>query len=433
MPERTLPDSLWVATANAGAATRPLDGDHNADVAIVGAGFCGLRAALVLREAGVDVAVIDAGEIGWGASGRAGGQVNPIGHQPPAVIHHRWRSQFGEDYAARFVKMYINSADELFALVNKYQIQCEAEQNGWIRGLHSNAAKPQFEKMYQGWRRAGAKLRLIERAELATLSGCNHYRMGWVAASGGSVQPLSYVRGLAAAAIAAGANIFTHTHARTIRQQSGKWRLKTDNGTIAADYILLCTNGYTDKLYQGLHKSLLPIISIQAATAPLTATQSAQILPHRHTFADTRRVIFYFKKTADNRLVFGSAGTTDETPGKADKKRIMAALRSVYPQFPALKIEYIWGGRIAFTADHLPHIHQPAAGVYAGLGCNGRGVAMATIMGRLLAELVLGKPPDELPLPISPIKNYPLHRFQRIGLRLAVPWMALRDRIESTR
>jgi len=109
----------------------------------------------------------------------------------------------------------------------------------------------------------------------------------------------------------------------------------------------------------------------------------------------------------------------------------MKGLQTVYPQFPELKVDYIWGGRIAVTQDHLPHIHQPASGIYAGLGCNGRGVAMSTVMGRLLAEAVMGKADSELPLPVTAMKKYPFHRFHRTGIRLLVPIKELQDGYEA--
>ncbi|MGB1311881.1 MAG: NAD(P)/FAD-dependent oxidoreductase, partial [Leucothrix sp.] len=190
-------------------------------------------------------------------------------------------------------------------------------------------------------------------------------------------------------------------------------------------------NGYSDALFPDLAKSIVPVISIQAATPVLTDAQNAEILPGRQTFADTRRVIFYFKKTAENRLVFGSAGVTAESPAASDRERIMQGLRTVYPQFPELSIDYIWGGRLAVTQDHLPHIHQPAPGLHAGLGYNGRGVAMSTVMGRLLAEAAMGKSKNDLPLPVTPIKKYPFHRFHRTGIRLLVPWKEYCDRKEA--
>ncbi len=430
-----LPDSLWAATANPAPTQSALRGDIKTDVAIVGAGFTGLRAALVLAQQGVDAVVVDAGQVGWGASGRNGGQVNPIAHESPDNTRHKWAQQFGKQQAAayteRFTQMYLNSADELFELVRTYNIQCDAEQNGWIRAAHGPAAIPAFEQLMQGWNAVGAGLEPLDQSMLQQMGGTRSYQRGWLAKRGGSVQPMSYARGLASAALAAGATIYADTPINRLQQHGKHWQLTSAAGTISAEKVLLCTNGYSDDLFPGLRTSIVPVISIQSATQVLSEQQIAEILPGRQTFADSRRVIFYWRKTAENRLVFGSAGIAAEVATQADRQRILSGLRTVYPQFPELRPEYIWGGRIAVTADHLPHLHQPAPGLYAGLGYNGRGVAMATMMGRLLAELALGKAVDEMPLPVTEIKKYPFHRFHRTGIRLLVPFMELRDRREA--
>lgn len=431
MTERTLPNSLWAATAAPAPETHPLTEAISADVAIVGAGYAGLRTALELASAGTNVCVIDAGDIGWGASGRSGGQVNPIGHEAPAVVASRWRVPMEHEQVQRYIRFTTGAADELFHLVRRWNIDCDAEQNGWIRGVHGTRAKADFYQLFEGWQATGTPMRLIDRDELEQLSGARGYLMGWIAERGGSVQPLSYVRGLAHAAIVTGARVYTHTRAASLRRHASRWRLDTARGTIDADQVVLCTNAYTDELFKGLRESVVPVTSAQAATAPLSDNQIATILPRRHTFADTRRVICYFRKTADNRLVFGSRGSDHNDPDMSDRRRMVSRLRAVFPQFPDLNIEYLWSGRIAFTLDHLPHVHELAPGLNAGLGCNGRGVAMATAMGKQLASWVLSRESKDLAIPVTPLRTVPFHRFHRIGLRTAVWWKTLCDRIEA--
>lgn len=426
-----LPDSLWAATAVAGPDTPTLTDSITVDVAIVGAGFCGLRTALELAKAGTSVAVIDAGDIGWGASGRNGGQVNPIGHESPATVASRWHLPLEHDQVQRYVHFTTSAANGLFDLVREHNIDCDAEQNGWIRAAHGNKALPAFQAMFDGWQATGTPIRLLDHNELEQLSGTSAYTMGWLAKHGGSVQPLSYARGLARAALNAGAKIFTHSKAHSLQQTESGWRLRTAQGNVDADTVVLCANGYTDQLFKGLRETVVPVVSIQGATQPLTKAQIDTILPQRQTFADTRRVIFYFRKAADNRLVFGSAGNNPDKPGISDRQRLIKGLRTVYPQFPELDIDYIWGGRIAVTRDHLPHIHELAPGVITGLGCNGRGVAMASAMGQQLALWALQRNSETLGLPVSPMLKFPLHRFHRIGVRTTVWWSMFRDRLES--
>jgi len=431
MSTLSLPDSLWAATANPGPSTFPLLHSQSFDVAIVGAGFCGLRTAIELATAGVSVCVIDAGDIGWGASGRNGGQVNPIGHEPPQTIADRWKLPLEHEQVQRYIQFTIGSANGLFDLVRKHNIDCDAEQNGWIRGMHGNAAKPAFDNLFAGWQATGTPMRMLDQNELETLSGTRGYKQGWVADHAGSVQPLSYARGLARAALAAGATIFTQSNVNKLSREGSQWILTSDNGSVSANTVVLSTNGYTDSLFTGLRETVVPVVSIQGATQPLSQGQIDSILPQRHTFADTRRVIFYFKKTADNRLVFGSAGTDPNTPSAADKQRLITGLRTVFPHHTDLNIEYLWGGRIAITRDHLPHINELAPGLIAGLGCNGRGVAMSTAMGKQLATWVLERDSANLSVPLSPLLPFPLHQFHRIGVRTTVWWSMLRDKLEA--
>lgn len=431
MKKQTIPNSLWLATAAGAPETSPLKSDLSVDVAIVGAGFNGLRAATCLAEAGKSVCVLEAGEIGWGASGRNGGQVNPIGHESPASIGERWQGMHGSESVEKFTNCVIGSADEVFDVVRRYQIDCDAEQNGWIRAVHGPAAQAHFDAMFRGWSDAGAELRAIDQDELRELSGTSAYRSGWVAARGGSVQPLSYVRGLARAAIDAGAIVHTQSPVNDLRQSGDSWVLQVGASTIKTDQVIVSTNGYTDDLCGGLKKSIVPIVSIQAATEPLSDEQNQKILPGRHTFADTRRVIYYFKKTADGRLVFGSAGFSGEQPGMPDRRRIKEGLQRVYPFLDGIEIDFIWGGRIAVTQDHLPHIHQLAPGLWSGLGFNGRGVAMATVMGRLLAELAMGVDQRDIPVPVTALKSFPFHSFHRVGAKVVLHWSEFLDKRES--
>jgi len=144
-------------------------------------------------------------------------------------------------------------------------------------------------------------------------------------------------------------------------------------------------------------------------------------------------VVYYFKKTADQRLVFGTAGFSGEQPGPSDMQRIQKGLSNVYPFLDGIKIDYLWGGRVALTQDHLPHIHQPAPGLWAGLGFNGRGVAMSTVFGRLLAELALGSDTDKIPVPVTRIKAFPFHRFHGIGAKAVLHLREYLDARESRR
>jgi glycine/D-amino acid oxidase-like deaminating enzyme len=423
-----MPESLWAATALPAPAAPALEGERKADVAIVGGGFAGLRAALVLAEAGSDVVLLEAAEPGWGASGRNGGQVNPL---LPVNTPEETRALIGPTYGERLIELAIASADEVFSLVARYGIDCDARQDGWIRAARYPGPMRDLERHAASWRRAGADIAFAEGAELATLTGTDYYRLGAVTRRGGAIQPLSFARGLAAAAIAAGASVHGGSPVASLTREDGGWRLATPAGSVLAGRVLLCTNGYTDGLRPGLKQTVIPVISAQMATRPLPHNLRASMLPEGHTFADARRLVYYGRFDRDGRFLLGGIGFTEQSGDHPSFRRIMRVAIDIFPQLRGVEWEFRWGGRVAMTRDHLPHLHEPAPGLLAGLGFNGRGVAMATVMGRILAERALGADPADLPLPTTPLRGYPLHAFHPLGLRSHIAWLGLRDGLDG--
>lgn len=404
-----------------------LSGDITCDVAIVGAGFTGLRAAHRLAENGSSVVVLDAGDVGYGASGRTGGQVNPIlpFNGPKAL-----RERLGPTYFERLSEVSIGSADSLFSFIEKYQIDCQARQNGWLRVDHCDKARSVSRENAEEWNRCGANFQFIEGDELFKLAGTPAYRSGVLTPRGGAVQPLSLVRGLARLSLGAGARIFGRTPVTLLQQKSKGWRLQTPSGSVTSEWVVLATNGYTDGLLRGLMTSLFPIVSIQIATPTLTEEQIGTILPGGQTISDTRRVIMYSRREPDDRIVFGGHGKMDRDGTLSGFEWLKKDAERVFPQLRGVEWEFSWGGRLALTDDRLPHLHEPAKGLLAGLGYNGRGVAMSNVMGTVLADRILGAPQESLPFPVSPIKKIPFRNIQLLGKGAAIRWLQFLDRLE---
>ncbi len=178
-----------------------------------------------------------------------------------------------------------------------------------------------------------------------------------------------------------------------------------------------------------MKKTIVPLISVQAVTRPLTVAEYQRILPEGQTLSDTRRVIYYCRKDNRNRLLFGSLGIS-ESCNASDRSRLHKGLAKVFPELTPSDLEMYWGGRLAFTPDILPHQHEPAPGILAGLGYNGRGVAMGTVMGRILAERVCGKSGDDLPIPTTRFKAFPFHSFHKIGTYSAIKYYEMRDALD---
>ena len=425
MPEPV--NSLWVSNAIAEPPTTQLNSDIEADTVIVGAGFTGLRAALMLAEAGQNVAVLEANTIAWGASGRNGGQVNPL---PPENSPATMEKHVGPKYMPRIAKTMLDSADELFGIIDKYKIDCQARQKGWLRVDHYPQAMQSSRSIAKAWGEYGIEIQYLEGNELRQETGSKVFQTGILVPKGGAIQPLSYARGLAQCAINAGASIFTDTPVLSLIRKGTKWQVITAQGVITTNCVLLCTNGYTDSLLPGLAESIIPLVSIQMATGPLAEDKIQSILPKGRTISDTRRTIVYGRREPDNRILLGSLGRLSERGDEVAFSDLKLEAERIYSVLKDVKWQFHWSGQIAITQDHLPHLHEPEPGLLAGLGYNGRGVAMSNVMGRVLAERVLGKTAGESPFPTTKIKTYPFHRFYKTGAKALMWWMRNKDQRE---
>lgn len=423
------PASLWAATATMPHPHPPLKTSLEVDVTVIGAGFTGLRAALYLAEAGTKVAVVDAGDVGYGASGRTGGQVNPM---LPINTPQKLKKLLGNTYFERLAETSLNSADEVFNLINDYQIDCQARQNGWLRALHSHKALKDTMAGIAEWNQFGANMEIIDRDEIQKRAGTKAYHAGILTPRGGAIQPMSFVVGLANEAKKHGCQIFGQSAVIELGKSSGKWLAQTKSGSIKSSWVIVATNGYTGDLIPKLATSIMPVTPIQIATDPLPQEVIGSVLPQGHTVSDSRRVIMYARREPDNRMVYGSHGKIFPSEKVGGSERLIKDATRVFPQLKGVNWTYRWGGRIAITDDHLPHLHEPKPGLLVGLGYNGRGVAMSNVMGRVMAERVLGKPADALPFPTNRIKDVPLRPIKMLGMGTAIWFMRLMDYLETS-
>jgi sarcosine oxidase len=429
MQREHIPERIhWHRTAIAPPACESLTGDTSADVVIVGAGLTGLRAAIDLADAGTDVVVLEAQQIGFGASGRSGGQCNPIWRKTPQELIRL----LGQAQAEQLIRTTLSSADDLFFDIKKFGIDCGAEQNGWVQAAHSTKTAREMSVLGNAWRDAGADISELHGADVEKACGSSSYRFALRHAKGGFVHPLSLTRGYATTAQSMGARLFEDCHVKAIKRVDGRWQVTTPSGTIAAEQVVLTTNAYTDKLWPDLRKSLLPMVSVSLATAPLSTEQQASVLPGRVTVSDSRLSIYYSRYDADNRLIFGCVGSNDSAKTFGGLNRLRKGLRTVFPQIGDIPIECTWAGRIGVTPEMMPHLHEPASGVLAGLGFSGRGIAMTSVMGRTLARKLLGGANSELAFPVTPIKPIAGHWAARQLVPFMAPLMSMRDSLGIT-
>jgi glycine/D-amino acid oxidase-like deaminating enzyme len=421
--------SLWSATAAPGPTLGQLTQSVRAQVAIVGAGYTGLNAALHLAAAGRDVVVLEAVEVGDRASGLNGGQVIPgVKHDPDML-----EEIFGPVVGSRLVDTVASGPDRVFDLIQKYEIACAATRTGWIQPATSAAALEMIAMRAGQWRHRGADVELLSATETARLTGSQRYSGGWIDRRGGTVQPLSYVRGLARAARGEGARIFSRTPATDLARTDREWCIRTPRGSVVSPTVILATDAYTDRLIDPLRRTLIPVPSFQVATEPLPEKMRQTILPEGQSASDTWHLMRYFRLDATGRLIMGSRGTFADVPAAVAARHHYRAVREIFPQLEGIRYEYHWGGLVGMTRDHLPHLHEVAPGLLTGLGYNGRGVAMATVMGRILADRVLGVPVADLAFPVTPLAPIPLHRFNQFGARVAIQGLRAMDGLARAR
>ena len=419
-----LAPSLWSATAAPAPPTPPLEESTAADVCIVGGGFAGLSTALHLAERGIRAVVLEAREPGWGASGRNGGQVIPgFKYDPDEIV-----GMFGAERAQRLIEFGGGTADVVFELIEKHRMDVPQLRSGWIQGAHTAAAVTLVKARAEQWSRLGASVQLLDKPEMTRLLGTDKYLGGWLDRRGGAIQPLSYARGLAKAALAAGARIHGETPATRLVRAGARWSVETERGsTVTADRVVICTNGYSGDLWPQLRRTAIAINSYQVATEPLSDNLRRSVMPEGHVLSDTRKLLLYFRLDHEGRLLMGGRGPFREPKGESDWAHLVRVIGKMFPQLAGTPIAFRWCGRIAVTRDHLPHLHEPAPGLLIDMGCQGRGIGLQTAMGKAMAEYIATSNAEALPLPFSPIEPIPFHGLQRVYVGAVVTWYRLTD------
>ena len=397
------PDShgLWAATAPPAPETAALQEELSVDVAIVGGGFTGISAALHLAEADIDAAVVEANEIGYGGSGRNAGLVNPGFWLPLPEM----TAKLGPEAGERMITDLGNAPSVVFDLIAKHGIECEAQHTGTLHMAHSKKGYADLAERCAQWAERGAPVELLDAAETAAKTGAKTYHGALLDRRAGTIQPLAYVRGLAHAAIKAGAKLYTGSPAQTIARDGDKWRVRTPEGGLTANRLLVATGGYGEGSPE-TQRTTVPYFYFQCATKPLSHNLLAEILPEKQGTWDTHPVLRSFRLDAAGRLIFGSIGNLDGV-GSVHKSWAQRGLRSVFPQIADDAWEQAWYGRIAMTWDHLPRLVEVGPNGISIYGYNGRGIGPGTVFGRAIARYFITGDAAELPFPLTPSPSEP--------------------------
>ena len=411
---------LWEKTAPPAPKTDRLAGDISVDVAVIGAGFTGLSAALHLAEAGTKVAVVDAVEIGYGGSGRNVGLVNAgmwvMPNDLPGVL--------GPVHGERLLELLGNAPQSVYNLVDNYAIDCELERNGTLHCAVGDDGVKQLEQRAEQWQARGAAVKLLDAKETAAKVGSPAYAASLLDNRAGTIQPLGYVRGLARAALSKGVAIYTGTPVTATERDGPRWRVMTPAGTVTAEWVIVATNAYTTSPWPQLRAELVHLPYFNFATTPLPEAIRKTVLPERQGGWDTKEILSSFRMDHGGRLVFGSVGALRGTGMAVHKAWAARSIRKIFPQVKDVTFEAGWYGQIGMTEDNLPRFHTLAPKVISFSGYNGRGIAPGTVFGRILAEHIAGKLADaDLPLPVTQPKEQSFRSvregYYEVGAQLA--------------
>ena len=392
--------SYYQATANRKIATIPLEGDVTADVCIIGAGYTGLSAALELSEAGYKVVVLEAETIGFGASGRNGGQICTGFSSGQTKIE----GQIGKADAKLAFEISEEAKQLILSRVEKHEIDCDIR---WGY-MHCIPKAHQFKHL-QEWADEYDALgyggnTLLTKAELEQKLGTTIYHGALRESHAGHFHPLNYCLGLAAAAIKAGAMV--HEHSRVVEVNTGPapWA-RTDKGKVSAKFMIIGGNAYLGNLVKPLEGKVMPVGSYIIATEPLGENRAKSLIADNEAVANTNFIVDYYRRSADNRMLFGGRASYSTLQPSNMAESMRPRMTSVFPQLKDVKIDYAWGGFIAITSNRIPDCGRLSPTVFYAHGYSGQGVSLAGMYGKLMAECVRGQA-ERFDL-LAKIKHFP--------------------------
>ena len=426
-PSPTHAPSYYAATLKESAPVQAFDGSARCDTCVIGGGYAGLATALHLARHGVDVILLEQSRLGWGASGRNGGQVHVGMRRDQEWLEERVGLARARDYWT----CALEARAHLDWLISTYDVQCDFRP-GLLHADHrerySSATRRHVERMRGTY--GYEHIRYVDREEVRRLIGTAGYFSGSLDSNGGHLHALNYAVGMARAAASHGARLHEGVEATALVSQGGRWLVRTARGDVAADRVVLTCNGYLRGLSAFVERRVMPINNYIAVTEPLGPERARSLIGNGAAVADSRFVVNYFRVTPDHRLLFGGG----ENYGYRFPRDIAAFVRphvlSIFPQLGDVRFEYAWGGTLGITPNRMPLIGELEPGLFNASGFSGLGVLLAPYAGKVLAESLCGnsEPLRRLGrIPVPPFPGGPALRWPT--LVAAMSFYALRDRL----
>jgi gamma-glutamylputrescine oxidase len=418
-------ESYYSATTALGPPLAPLSGSARTDVCVVGAGIAGCAAALALAERGYRVTVLEAERIGWGASGRSGGQVIA----GLAIEQDRLERIVGAVDARALWELSLEAVTRLRERIGQHRIDCD-----WTAGFLLAAVKPRQWHALQRWqqqlrqRYGYPSTTLIARDALAALIPSGRYVGALYDGNGGHLHPLRYTLGLCSAARAAGAVFHEGSRVQDYRAHADRLQVRTGQGTLECTQLLLAGNAWLGQTVPALHRRLLSVASYLIATEPLGAERARALITNNAAVADANWVLDYFRRSADHRLLFGGRVNYSGLDLRGIAPATLARMLQVYPQLAGTRVDYAWGCLLDITRNRAPDFGRLAPNVYYLQGFSGHGIALAGLAGELVAAAIAGTAERFDVFARIPHREFPGGLLlRRPTLALAMLWYRLRD------
>jgi len=391
-------NNLWEQSSKENIGFEPLQDSIVSDLAIIGGGYTGCSAALSAAESGLSVTLIDK-KIGFGGSGRNVGLVNSGLWLPPKKVEN----MLGKEAGIKLNQSLSSAPDLVFNLIDKYNIDCNANRSGTLHCAHSRKGFKDIQNRYQQLTERGAELDLLGPEEAWKRIGSSKFHGALLNKKAGTINPLSYCQGLARAAKSRGAKIFESSLATQIDYKNKLWSIQTEDGSVQSKMLLIATNAYQQKINGAAASKYTPVYYFQAATKPLSKDSLEGILPNNEGCWDTATVMSSFRLDSDNRFIIGGIGNLGPNISKIHSAWAKRKTQSIFPSLENTSLDYFWGGQIAMTGDHIPKILCIGQNAYSIFGYSGRGIGPGTFFGKSIVETFLTG--SEEPLPIKPTNN----------------------------
>jgi len=426
-PARQYPESYYATTIRERVPVTTLDGSISAAVCIVGGGYTGLSAALHLARRGIDAVVLEQFRIGWGASGRNGGQV----HTGQRRNQYWLERHLGKSAAHAMWDVAVGARDHLDWLIQNYSIDCDLRL-GLLHADHKPSylrdTRQYIEYLQREYR--CEDVRFVGRDEMRSLVATDDYVGGYLDDRGGHLHPLNFALGIARAAHSHGAVLYEDAAAIRVTRKGSGWEVTAKGGRVLADRVVLACNGYLHGLSPEVEAHVMPINNFIAVTEPLGEDRARFLIQNGYAVSDSRFVVYYFRMTADHRLLFGGGENYSYKFPKDIGGFVHKHIRRIYPQLASVRLDFAWGGTLAITPTRMPFIREIAPGYFNSSGYSGMGVVLAPYLGRILADAIAGDRTEFELLSAIPVPRFPGGGALRTPtLIAAMSFAALRDRL----